>query len=543
MNEGISYRSGADPVIVTHKNEYYLFVTISGGWWHSKDLVNWNYVVPDKWPMEDMCAPAAVSVRDTLYLFQSTFQQRPIFYSTEPEKGKLKFLNRWLPQLPKDIGPWDPALFHDPDTDKWYMYWGSSNVYPIFGAELDKSRNLTYKDKTDYKPLIFLDQYQHGWERFGPDHSDMIKPFIEGAWMTKHNGKYYLQYAGRTEYNVYGNGTYVGDNPLGPFTYAPYNPISYRPGGYMTGAGHGNTFQDVYGNYWNTGTPWLAVNWPMERRISMFPAGFDKEGQMYSNTRFGDWPHYLPTGKWDNRDALFTGWMLLSYKKPVTVSSQQDTIHIAKNLTDEGRQSFWVAKQNKAGEWASIDLGRESEVRALQVNYIDYKNNVFDSDTSVYTLFKIWGSKDGKKWELLRDLTKEPKRDRPCAYIELEKPYKGRFIKYEHVYVKAQNLAIGEIRVFGNGLGQAPTTPQKLIAKRQKDERNVDISWEKVPNAVGYNIRWGIEKDKLYQTYQVYADQPTSLQIRALNLGQKYYYAIEAFNENGVSALSGVVGE
>lgn len=544
MNEGISYRSGADPVIVTHKNEYYLFVTISGGWWHSKDLVNWNYVVPDKWPMEDMCAPAAVSVRDTLYLFQSTFQQRPIFYSTEPEKGKLKFLNRWLPQLPKDIGPWDPALFHDPDTDKWYMYWGSSNVYPIFGAELDKSRNLTYKDKTDYKPLIFLDQYQHGWERFGPDHADMIKPFIEGAWMTKHNGKYYLQYAGPgTEYNVYGNGTYVGDNPLGPFTYAPYNPISYRPGGYMTGAGHGNTFQDVYGNYWNTGTPWLAVNWPMERRISMFPAGFDKEGQMYSNTRFGDWPHYLPTGKWDNRDALFTGWMLLSYKKPVTVSSQQDTIHVAKNLTDEGRQSFWVAKQNKAGEWASIDLGRESEVRALQVNYIDYKNNVFDSDSSVYTLFKIWGSKDGKKWELLRDLTKEPKRDRPCAYIELENPYKGRFIKYEHVYVKAQNLAIGEIRVFGNGLGQAPVTPQKLVAKRQKDERNVDISWEKVTNVVGYNIRWGIEKDKLYQTYQVYGDQPTSLQIRALNLGQKYYYAIEAFNENGVSALSGVVGE
>jgi hypothetical protein len=47
----------------------------------------------------------------------------------------------------------------------------------------------------------------------------------------------------------------------------------------------------------------------------------------------------------------------------VTVSSQQDTIHVAKNLTDEGRQSFWVAKQNKAGEWASIDLGRESEVK------------------------------------------------------------------------------------------------------------------------------------------------------------------------------------
>lgn len=27
-----SYRSGADPVIVNHRGEYYLFATISGGW-------------------------------------------------------------------------------------------------------------------------------------------------------------------------------------------------------------------------------------------------------------------------------------------------------------------------------------------------------------------------------------------------------------------------------------------------------------------------------------------------------------------------------
>src|SRR3989442_10246558 len=64
----ISYRSGADPLIVNHKGEYYLFVTISGGWWHSKDLLHWHYVKPNIWPKEDMCAPAALSVRDTLYL-------------------------------------------------------------------------------------------------------------------------------------------------------------------------------------------------------------------------------------------------------------------------------------------------------------------------------------------------------------------------------------------------------------------------------------------------------------------------------------------
>ena len=105
QNEQISYRSGADPVIINHKKEYYLFVTISGGYWHSKNLINWEYIKPSMWPFEDMCAPAAMSVRDTLYLFQSTFEQRPILISTEPEKGKLQFYNRWLPRLGIDIGP------------------------------------------------------------------------------------------------------------------------------------------------------------------------------------------------------------------------------------------------------------------------------------------------------------------------------------------------------------------------------------------------------------------------------------------------------
>lgn len=62
----------------------------------------------------------------------------------------------------------------------------------------------------------------------------------------------------------------------------------------MTGAGHGNTFQDNFGNFWNTGTPWIAVNFDFERRIAMFPAGFDRDGLLYSNTRFGDFPQFSP---------------------------------------------------------------------------------------------------------------------------------------------------------------------------------------------------------------------------------------------------------
>lgn len=542
-NEKISYRSGADPVIITHKNEYYLFHTIQGGYWKSKDLLNWNYIVPSRWPMEDMCAPAAISVRDTLYLFQSTFQQRPIFYTTTPENGKLHFYNRWLPQLPKDIGPWDPALFHDPDTDRWFMYWGSSNVYPLFGAELDKSKNLTYKEKDNYKGLIYLHPEKHGWERFGRDHRDTIKPFTEGAWMTKHNGKYYLQYgAPGTEFNVYANGTYVGDDPLGPFTYAPYNPVSYKPGGFMTGMGHGNTFQDLYGNYWNTGTPWIAVNWNFERRIEMVPTGFDKDGQMYANTRFADFPQLLPTKKWQDKNELFAGWMLLSYKKPCTSSSVQDDKFSPNLVTDENPRTFWVAKTNKSGETLTIDLEKVQDVHSLQINYTDYKSDIYDSALpKVYIQYRIYASADGKTWAKIVDNTNE-KRDRPNAYEELAKPVKARYIKFENVHVPMPNLAISDIRIFGKGTGKAPVVPQGLSATRQTDERNADISWQKVPDAVGYNILWGIAPDKLYQTYQIWADAPSNLELRALTVGQRYYFAIEAFNENGVSAVSEVVG-
>ncbi|MGH7476911.1 MAG: family 43 glycosylhydrolase [Longimicrobiales bacterium] len=553
LNQGISYRSGADPVIVNHKGEYFLFATIAGGWWHSPDLIHWRFVVPNRWPFEDIVAPAARSVRDTLYLMQSTTVPRPILFSTNPESGRLEFYNRLLPSPPGaqspfaenpatpgavPPGPWDPDIFHDPDTDKWYMYWGSSNFYPLFGIELDKSRRLLYVDT----PVAFISLHpdRHGWERFGRDHRETRAPFIEGAWMTKHAGTYYLQYAAPgTEYNVYANGTYIGEHPLGPFTYAPYNPISYKPGGFMTGAGHGNTFRDEYGNYWNTGTPWIGINWNFERRIAMFPAGFDTDGQMFVSTRFGDFPHWAPTEKWTDRDALFTGWMLLSYRKPVESSSVRDTFPPS-NVTDEDPRTFWVARSNRAGEWLTIDLQHERDVKALQVNFVDYDSNIFDSDSTVYTQFRVYHSRDGERWSAIADLTGET-RDRPNAYIELPQPVTTRYLKYEHVYVASPNLAISDIRVFGNGSGRPPATPAGLTVRRDADPRNAFITWQRVPDVVGYNVLWGIAPTKLYQTYQVFADQGEALELRALTVGQDYYFAIEAFDEIGVSNVSTTV--
>jgi hypothetical protein len=155
----------------------------------------------------------------------------------------------------------------------------------------------------------------------------------------------------------------------------------------------------------------------------------------------------------------------------------------------------------------------------------------------VYTQFQVLASTDGDQWALITDLTGQ-KRDRPNAYIELRRPVRARYIKYQHVYVASPNLAISDIRIFGSDEGLPPETPEKLRVRRDTDQRNAFVSWHPSEGATGYNILWGIGRDKLYQTYQVFADKGTALEIRALTVGQDYYFAIEAFNENGVSKVS-----
>ena len=142
-------------------------MTISGGWWHSKDLVNWRYVKPDvsphQWPKEDMCAPAALSVGDNLCLFQSTYERRPLWVTTTPETGRLSHFNPLLPLMPGAAGLWDPAIFHDDDTDRWFMYFGSSNVYPIYGVELDYTQ-VSSSEKPEKEGLFC--PYFYGYKDF-----------------------------------------------------------------------------------------------------------------------------------------------------------------------------------------------------------------------------------------------------------------------------------------------------------------------------------------------------------------------------------------
>lgn len=524
---GKSYRSGADPAVVEFRGEYYMFVTRSWGYWHSKDLLNWDFITPEKWYFEGCNAPAAHNYKDSvLYVCGNPSGAMSILYTDNPKRGDWKA----VPSVLHDLQ--DPALFID-DDERAYMYWGSSNRWPIRGKELDmKNKFLPIAKKPD--SLLFLRPDIYGWERFGENHTSDIKPFIEGAWMTKHNGKYYLQYAAPgTQFNVYGDGVYVGKSPLGPFQYAAHNPFCYKPGGFATGAGHGSTVCGPGGIYWHFGTIHLSINYKFERRLCMFPTFFDEDGVMYSDTYFGDYPHYSPDQvSRQMTSGGFRGWMLLSYGKPVKASSQLESYPV-ENVTDENLKTFWVAGKNDDKQWVEIDLEEVSDVYALQLNFFDYEETGFwGRMPNLRQRYLVEASVDGARWRVLVDY-RNSFRDAPHNYIELDQPIEARYIRYRHHYVPGKNLAMGDIRVFGLGRGKKPATVKGFTVVREADERNARISWKAVKGAQGYNVLWGVAPDKLYSSWMVYGDN--SLDLRALTVGQKYYFAIEAFNENGIS--------
>src|ERR1051325_9179018 len=62
-----SRREAADPTVITHRGEYWLFPSKSGGYWHSRDLLHWSFVEPTGYPIENY-APTVVVINERVYL-------------------------------------------------------------------------------------------------------------------------------------------------------------------------------------------------------------------------------------------------------------------------------------------------------------------------------------------------------------------------------------------------------------------------------------------------------------------------------------------
>lgn len=517
-----AYREAADPALTLYRDTYFMYVSHSGGYWYSADLLKWNFVANTTLPIEDY-APDVITIGDTTYFIASASVPKPIYYTTDP------YADRWQPLGdPLPFAVWDPHFFRD-DDGRVYLYWGCSDRTPIYVVELDDAM----RPVTDPQVVIAHHPELYGWENPGEQNEIAKNGYNEGPWMTKYKGRYYLQYASPgTEYKTYADGVYVGDSPMGPFSYLDYSPFSYKPGGFICGAGHSSTAQDRYGNYWHVATMSISRRHMFERRIGLFPTYFDRDGVMRTLTAFGDYPMVMPDHQVDfERESLFAGWMLLSYGKPAEASSTLEGYPVT-NAVDEEVRTWWSASSGKAGEWFSVDLGHEAAVHAVQLNFADQDATCQPGQTIRYA-FRLLASDDGGQWRLIADRSLTPA-DACHAYVALDKPVKARFLKVENGSDIEAKFSLYGFRIFGLKKGDKPAPVAGWMAARNpEDPRRATITWPKDPTATGYVVNYGTRPDKLYSSFMVY--DANEVQLTGLNRDATYYLSIDAFNESGIT--------
>ena len=560
-------REAADPSMILFHGRYYIFASMTLGVWVSDDLAHWeNHRLPKELPLYDY-APDVRVMGDWVYFCASRREENCDRYRTKD------ILNGPYEKIEGSFPFWDPNLFID-DDGRVYFYWGCSNITPIWGVELDPQ---TMQPISEKRVLVEGHPFEVGYERVGEDNSQLPaseaeidaayaafhkrqgisedqvpeqvkplirgmfsrKPYIEGAWMDKQNGRYYLQYAcPGTQYNTYSDGVYVSSSPLGPFTLAGNNPYSYKPGGCLPGAGHGSTMRDKKGAWWHTATMRISMNHDFERRVGIWPAGFDTDGELFCNQRYGDWPMTVEGDPW--RDPA---WMLLSAGKKATASSFTEG-HEPEKATEENVQTWWRASTTDRTEWLQIDLGRDFDVHAIQINFADDKIDIpcpgqivggsqarYIEERDLATQWKLTGSADGKDWFVIEDKS-DVQTDLTHDLILREEGIRVRFLRLSDMAVPyGQQPCISGLRVFGLGQGEKPAAP--VFTVRRENDLDMTVSVQSQENTLGYNILFGSSPDKLYHSYMTFkaGDQ----RIGALIKGRDYFVRVDAFNENGIT--------
>ena len=592
-------REGADPSLISFKGKYFIFPSMTAGFIYSDDLCHFDFHPFKNLPAYDY-APDVRVCGDYLYFCASNHEKGIYFRTKDP------FLDEYE-MIEGDFVFWDPNQFFD-DDGRMYFFWGSSTIEPLYGIELDP---VTCKPIGEKVELCYIDAAKKGFERTAENHipartqeeidviiNDMkgkgmadsmiesamayIKgsPYMEGVWVDKHEGKYYLQYgANGSRFNVYADGVYVADKPLGPYKLAKNNPYSYKPGGFCPGAGHGSTMEDYYGNIWHVATNRICVNHNFERRISLWPAGYDEDGELFCNQRFGDWVRPVLKGKtdpWENPQ-----WMLLSYGKTATASSEhspklnrkndegtlvEDRYYDANQVLNEDIRTCWMASEdnysqseadirfNISGkdndEWIQVDLGKEYDVYAVQINFADegmvselpdgadfigaLHQKRFIDERDHKTNWLLEGSVDGVAYYTIED-KRNADTDLPHDLVVRDNGFKCRYVRLSHISLPYNQVpTVSGIRVFGLDKEKEPPKSIKAceIELSWQSELDLNVSFPNNSDALGYEVEWGYSADKLYHSYQIFDNQ---VNIGGLVLGQDVYLRVTAFNEAGIT--------
>jgi hypothetical protein len=525
---GYSGRESADPAVVMYKDKYFLFASHGSGYWISDDLADWQFIRVDteKFPDFTLFAPATVVVGDRMFITHC--QGGNILYSDDPFDP-----DSWV-NIGKAYHWDDPAFLYD-DDGYVYLYEGLSRVEPMHAAKLDPTDNMRLVEGP--VPIFSSDHDNRGYECHGNNNEDTVTlPCLEGAWVNKLNGRYYLTYAvPGTEVSTYCDGVAVSDSPMGPFVNCDNSPAVFKNTGFMRGAGHGCLFADKRGRLWKMDTVSISVNHIFERRLCLFPAKLAADGRLYSNTLRGDYPMIRPHDTEDPFTQADAGLSLLSYGCAATASSVLDETHDPVRGFDENMKTWWSARSGDPGEWLKADLGRECDVFSAQVNFADQDIVPCGGrDNGFAYKYTLEGSRDGEAWELLVD-RRDNEDDSSHEYFQLPEGTRIRYIRFTNcgVFPAGGKVAVSGLRLFGFPQGEAPDRAPEFRAERGVDACSMTVSWTPVRGAEGYFVRFGVDPAELHTQYQLIGE--CRAEIRSLIRGVHYYVTVDAYSAGGIA--------
>ena len=391
------FRETADPTVIYHDGKWILYPSAAMAY-VSEDFVTWRHHPIE--PADCGYAPTVVKFGQRWLLTAC----RTGLWTADDPLGPFELLGEMTLPGGEAVPRWDdPMLFAD-DDGRLYAYWGLGPT-GIRAAELDGDHPTRLL--SDPVELIAFDPAEV-WQRYGEHNEDASRCFMEGPWMLKHGGRYYLTFAAPgTEFSTYAMGAAVGDSPLGPFTLQANNPICADRYGLVRGPGHGCIVAGPGGTYWAFYTCAVCVHHSFERRIGMDPAGFDEHGQLFVNAA-SETPQWAPGVVDHPADDNATGLLPVNHGKIAARSSSAAPGRDTRYATDGSMKTWWQPAEGDRSPSLTIPLGAEFIVSAARIIWSEPQLNYADGKTPAAIPYRLEGrAAQDAPWEVLIDASSD----------------------------------------------------------------------------------------------------------------------------------------
>ena len=457
MPIGAGGNASGDVTVLEEGGKYYMYCT-GGGAWVSDDLLNWDFHAVQGVPV----APDIVKYRGKFYLSGNSDN---LFVSDSP-LGPFKDLGPFKNTGPVELGwngGFDTKIFVDDDGTP-YLFWPGRGISGIYGVRLDPDDLTRFADTPVH---LFGFNPMHAWERYGEKNEYPGVAWIEGPWVIKRNGIYYLEYsASGTQWKTYAEGYYTATSPLGPYTYAANNPLLRKTEGLVTGTAHGSIVQAPDGEWWQFYTIVLS-NPPGGRRIGMDRVSFDEDGLMYCTVTDSPQPAPGFSAKPDTKTSIPVTINKMRAMNALSKCSSEQEGWPTAYAVDDYSGTLWRPAADDAQPQLVIELSPATRFDVVQLFQVDGMRILFGSGARrgfgmrgaalpVYK-FKLETSLDGEHYTTALDCTANSvSRD---TFYEDFTPVRARFVRLTVTdWPKEGPLGVIDFTVFGYADGHEPAT-------------------------------------------------------------------------------------